>query len=276
MTEREWQAFSRFRTEFKQACIHWLAQCGYEYADPAEPIGCVEKSAAQANRYPLTEPAPLHLLQQDAAIANKTPPYPLETPIVYNHSLDDITQADRIKLIIISDNPGKNEQLHKNQRYLVGQAGKVAEGFFKRNPSLNTDFRREVIVLNKTPVHTAKTKELGLVLKHADKGFTALFEETQIWLASQTAALQQTLNCPLWLVGYGELRKNSFFTAYANTLRQCYAAAGSLAEAPVFVFQHFSMNCFSIDLNRHSDPAKSTEENLRTLGLRHRSEILGW
>ena len=163
--------------------------------------------------------------------------------------------------------------LHKNQRYLVGQAGKVAEGFFRRNPELNIDFRREAIILNKTPIHTAKTKELNYLLKNGGEQFRSLFEETQQWLASHTAALQKVLDCPLWLVGYGELRKKSLFTAYADELQRQY---GGKSDAPVYVFQHFSMNCFAIDFKKLGDQHKSAEENLRTIGLLHRKEILGW
>ena len=130
MIEREWQAFSAFRTDFKTSCRQWLIRCGYEYSAPNEAVSSVEKSAGRGV---------LHLLQQAAAAENKTPVYPQETPIVYNHSLDELQGSDTIKLIIVSDNPGKNEQLHKNQRYLVGQAGKVAEGFFRRNPELQPD-----------------------------------------------------------------------------------------------------------------------------------------
>ena len=47
----------------------------------------------------------------------------MQTPIVYNTALDEITKNDDIKLIVIGDNPGKDEQLLQNQKYLVGQAG---------------------------------------------------------------------------------------------------------------------------------------------------------
>lgn len=264
MTDSEWKAFSAFRTDFKAVCREWLKRCGYEYAAPDESLSAVQKSTAQGT---------LHLLQQAAAAENGTPAYPNETPIVYNHSLDAVQASDEIKLIIISDNPGKNEQLHKNQRYLVGQAGKVAESFFRHHPELNIDFRRDVIILNKTPVHTAKTKELTYLLKHGGRQFRNLFEETQNRLAAHTAALQRALKCPLWLVGYGELRKKSLFTAYADELRRQY---GGQNDAPVYVFQHFSMNCFAIDFKKLSGEHKSTEENLRAIGLLHRKEILGW
>ena len=264
MTDSEWKSFSLFRTDFKEMCRQWLNRCGYEYAAPETGASSVQKSVGQGA---------LHLLQQAAAMENHTPLYSLETPIVYNHNLDEVHAADTIKLIVISDNPGKNEQLHKNQRYLVGQAGKVAEGFFRRHPELAIDFRRDVIILNKTPVHTAKTKELNYLLKHGGEQFRSLFEETQIWLAAHTAALQRVLGCPLWLVGYGELRKKSLFTAYAEELRRQY---GGKPDAPVYVFQHFSMNCFAIDFKKLSDVHRSTEENLKAIGLLHRKEILGW
>lgn len=285
MTFSEWQAFTAFRTDFKAACRDWLRRCGYVYAAPdaVSPAQfCVQQAQSEGQPTQSALPcipstnagtAPLHLVQAEAAKANGTPLYPVETPIVYNHSLDEVQATDHIKLIIISDNPGKNEQLHKNQRYLVGQAGKVAEGFFFRNPSLGIDFRRDVIILNKTPVHTAKTKELKFVLEHTDPSFQALFEETQVWLAARTAALQKALQCPLWLIGYGELRKKSLFTAYAEELKRQYS---SNADSPVFVFQHFSMNCFAIDLKKARDEHLSIEENLRMIGLRHRHEVLGW
>lgn len=266
MTEQEWHTFETFRADFKEVCCHWLTQCRYDYAAPDEPLSCVEKSAAKGGQ--------LHRLQKEAARENKTPDYPVETPIVYNHSLDGVQKSDTVKLIIVSDNPGKNEQLHKNQRYLVGQAGKVAESFFHRTPELGIDFRRDTIILNKTPIHTAKTKELTLLLKQGGDSFRFLFEESQRWLARRTAALQKALGCRLWLVGYGELRKKSLFTCYADELRQHYA--GMEQEAPVFVFQHFSMNCFSIDLKKHSYQDKTPEENIRAIGLLHRQEILGW
>ena len=96
--------------------------------------------------------------------------YRVETPVVYNRALDDIEIDDEIKIILVADNPGKKEQLAANNRYLVGQSGKLAEGWFKRE--LGIDFRREVLILNKTPVHTPKTAELALLRAKA-RGSTA-------------------------------------------------------------------------------------------------------
>ncbi|MGP1528801.1 MAG: hypothetical protein ACTTI3_00420 [Treponema sp.] len=265
MTEKEWHVYEHTRSALKRACIQWLKDCGYAYAAPTEPLTAVQKTES--------ETALLHVLQKAAADKDGVPFYPVETPIVYNHSLDAVQKQDTIKLIVVGDNPGKNEQLHTNQRYLVGQAGKVAENFFKRYPALAIDFRKEVIILNKTPIHTAKTKELLSLLNAYEASFYDLFIETQCFYAAVAATLQKAIGCPLWLVGYGELRKKACFTAYAEELKKQYAGE---AAAPVFVFQHFSMNCFANDLAKHWGTGSSLADTLYALGLLHRKEILGW
>ncbi|HOF85985.1 MAG TPA: hypothetical protein PLV73_08690 [Treponemataceae bacterium] len=277
MTSTQWGAFSRFRTEFRTHCDRWLEAAG-------------------------GNDGWLAALQTEAAAADGTPDYPVETPIVYNTVLDTLRQTDDIRLILVGDNPGKNEQLAKNRRYLVGQAGKLGEGFFRKNPDLGIDFRKHVIILNKSPVHTAKTKQLARLLREGPAEFAALFDETQRWMARETAALQQALGCPLWLVGYGELREKGLFSVYAKELAAAAQhpatvahpgratstnataqhpatvghPAGKLYSPPVYLFQHFSMNRFSIDLRSRSDPGKSLAENLAIIGKEHRKEILGW
>ena len=111
MTDTQWNSFCNFRDSFRKKVEEWSA-----FSQTLMPL---QKAAAQ----------------------DKTPPYPIETPIVYNRALDEITQDDDIKLIVIGDNPGKDEQLLKNNKYLVGQAGKIAAGFFARNPEFSVDFR---------------------------------------------------------------------------------------------------------------------------------------
>ncbi|MDR2898458.1 MAG: hypothetical protein LBU99_06535 [Spirochaetaceae bacterium] len=237
MTPEGWKAFCRFRTAFKEQTAEWAA----------------------------LEPE-LHPLQLAAAADNHTPAYPLETSVVYNTALDEVTETDDIRLIVVGDNPGKDEQRQVNRRYLVGQSGKIAEGFFRKNPELGIDFRKNVIILNKTPVHTAKTKELGFLVKNGSPQVVRLIEESQRWMALHTAELSSALGCPLWLVGYSELGAKKLFAPYRETLIQF--------SVPVYLFQHFSMNRFAIDLAQNRDMSLSLAENLEKLGLRHRREIL--
>ena len=290
MTETQWQFFTEFRQNFKEQCSQWN-----------------EKFAAQ-----------LEPLQRVAA-SKDTPEYSVETGVVYNHALDEVTQDTDIKLIVIGDNPGKDEQLQRNQRYLVGQAGKIAAGFFSRNPELGIDFRKNTIILNKTPVHTAKTAHLRQLLKSGKPEITRLLQESQLWMATQTAQLHQVLcsapggkdassknaggdekkdgagwdGCQLWLVGYAELKGKGLFLDYRDQLAKSYGVplvgaveAGSVPQGvlpqwnQVMVYQHFSMNRFTIDLSEKLTSGKINsqlplQEQLAALGALHRQEIFG-
>lgn len=269
MEKDKWNAFCKFKSGYKAECIHYLDILGYKYKEPFLE-NCAAQSFKKENALFFKEG--LAKLQEEAALAAKTPPYPVETPIVYNHAWDLIGQDDEIKLIVIGDNPGKNEQLHKNQKYLVGLAGKIADNFFKKNPSFGIDFRKNVIILNKTPIHTAKTKQLDFLLKKDGVGsFKKFYEETQIFTAQKTAELQKKLDCPIWLVGYSELKPHCLFQSYANEIKNLYK---DTKNPQIYLYQHFSMNRFLIDLKDNYDQSIGLEENLSLLGIRHRKEIL--
>ena len=255
MNQEQWIFFNEFKSSFKQKINEWNI-----FNDELMDL---QKKAAQ---------------NADNVL------YSFETPIVYNRDLDKITQEDEIKLIVIGDNPGKDEQLQKNNRYLVGQAGKLADSFFKKNPSLNIDFRKNVIILNKTPVHSAKTNQLKFIIKNASLELKKMILESQIWMAQNTAKLHAGLvqksnknNFPeLWLVGYSELKKKGIFEDYKNFLKTEYDSF-PLAWEKVFVFQHFSMNRFSIDLNKHIKENNLQNQdlfsNIHKLGNIHKAEM---
>jgi hypothetical protein len=248
LNRAQWKIFCDFRDDFKSQCKKWNAEFG-------EKLISLQREASKAD----------------------TPAYPLETQVVYNTALDELTENSDIKLIVIGDNPGKDEQLAKNNRYLVGQAGKIAEGYFRRNPELGIDFRRNVIILNKTPVHSAKTAQLKTIAKQGGKKIADLIEESQIWMAKRTAQLHAELGTELWLVGYSELKEKGIFASYRDTLK---ASCTPKAWQKVFVFQHFSMNRFTIDLgdyinNKSKEAQKNAtlESNIHELGVLHRNEI---
>lgn len=241
--------------------------------------------------------------------------YDIVHPLVYNNALSEITLADKIKLIVIGDNPGQNEQ--KQNRYLVGMSGKLAEKFFREHPDLGIEFRKNTIILNKTPIHTAKTKELCALSKF-DTELSDFILETQKWMAQKTARLHQDLffennETALMIVGYGELKERGIFIPYRNELLKSYANYKTANEIffpkenasetftseeiknissaikknsawkNVFVFQHFSMNRFSIDLKnfaKNFSPDKTQNppalsKILQRLGHFHRIAIFG-
>ena len=111
MTKAEFERFCQFREMFKNQIEEWKKQL----------------SGQEGN---------IKLMQKNLAKKDGVPDYSLDNILVYNKALDEVSEQDNIKLIVIGDNPGKQEQLAQNQKYLVGQAGKIAEGFFARNPEL--------------------------------------------------------------------------------------------------------------------------------------------
>ena len=249
MNTNQWDSFCKFRSDFKQKTVEW------------------------STRVP-----ELKELQKKAAELAGTPEYPFENPVVYNTDLDKITDKDEIKLIVIGDNPGKDEQRSQNLRYLCGQAGKLADGFFKKNPELGIDFRKNVIILNKTPVHSAKTAQLKTMIKLGGKPVADLILESQLWMAEQTAVLHQKLDgVGLWLVGYSELTEKHFFCPYRDELKKAYSAGANNKMLDswerVFVYQHFSMNRFTIDLANNLRDDLTLEEQLKYLGKLHKEEI---
>lgn len=255
MTNKQWQIFSAFKTEFKNKISEWHS--------------ILEKENLFEE---------LKVLQRQTAEKDGVPFYELSDPFVYNKSLDDVRAEDDIKLIVIGDNPGKKEQLAENRRYLVGQSGIIAENFFKRNQELGIDFRKNVIILNKTPLHTAKTKELSILAK-ANPKLKELILESQLWCAESTAKLHCDLSenaengkkVSLWLVGYAELKGKGIFIPYRDFLLQTYNEHSAWKK--VFVYQHFSMNRFLIDLRKNTDESVNLQENLNNLGKKHRDEI---
>jgi len=258
MNAQAWKIFSDFTKEYKAQIEKWMTQ--------AQNLPALQKAAADYY---------------------KTPEYPMETAIVYNTALDEITPEDDIKLIVIGDNPGKDEQLKINNKYLVGQAGKIANGYFKRNPELGVDFRKNVIILNKTPIHSAKTNQLKKIAKDGGKEIADLIEETQIWMARKTAELHQKLckankeageKLPeIWLVGYSELKSKGIFGKYRDELKASYNNENQEFWNAVYTFQHFSMNCFIQDLGKFKTKPEaanlSLEESLHQLGTIRKNEI---
>ena len=247
MTDSQWDYFCNFRSSFKDQCNSWLNQF-------ANILPSIQKTAYEKDNVPF---------------------YPIETPIVYNTDLDLFTKDSQIKLILIGDNPGKDEQRIYNKKYLCGQSGKIAEGFFRKHPELEIDFRKNVLILNKTPVHTAKTKELNY-LSSQSQSLSNLILESQIWMAKQTLELQKILGCSLWLIGYSEIKNKGVFIPYRKEFEKYYDINQNKSNYDnMFVFQHFSMNRFIIDLNKFQKLNQNMKlsDALSYLGNKHKSEI---
>ena len=250
MTGKQWLAFCAFRDEYRSLCNKW--------------------QQFSAELYPLQKQ-----LADTSSVG-----YKLDTPVVYNRAFDDVHESDEIRYIIVADNPGKQEQQAVNQRYLVGFSGKLAEGFFARTPSLDADFRKNVLVLNKTPIHTAKTTDLKRIFQAASKTVQDLILETQRTCAHLTFRLHEGLlsssssTLPqLWIIGYAEMKRGKILCTYRDELLKLYENRPSWSN--VFVYQHFSMNRFSIELNKFLKENNTDDvvDALYKIGRKHKKEV---
>jgi hypothetical protein len=209
---------------------------------------------------------------------SKNAAYTVETPVVYNTALDGITINDEIKLILVADNPGRREQAAENRRYLVGPSGKITQKFFRDNPSLGIDFIKNVIILNKTPIHSPRTVELDSLCKlEEEKGGHSIadaIESSQKNMAELLLEFHEALNTQVWITGYSEMKKGGIFEAYTDRLKELYADKPDLYKQ-LYIYRHFSMNQFTIDLNKQAQKGETTAKTLKRLGQAYRKRILG-
>jgi hypothetical protein len=221
----------------------------------------------------------LKTLQQRLVDHRPGPAYTVRNAVVYNRALDDLDPAARIRLILVGDNPGRREQ--ETGRYLVGPSGKIAESFFRAAPELRINFRRNVLILNKTPVHTPRTAELRELCRAGGPELTGLIAETQRFMASLLLEFHRALSTsarpvPVWITGYSEMRRGGIFDPYTAALVGLYAGAKPFLRDQVFLYRHFSMNQFSADLRRQTLEGEGVRPALDRIGRSYRQRILGW
>ena len=219
---------------------------------------------------------------QQRLVDGRSPSYQVETSVVYNGALDDVNQESEIRLILVGDNPGRREQAAENRRYLVGPSGKIAEKFFRDNPALGIDFRKNVIILNKTPIHTPRTVELRELCKLGGSPLETALAESQRLMAGLLAEFQRAFagedgaTLPVWITGYSEMKKGGVFEVYTNELKKIYGPASENAALgdTVFLYRHFSMNQFTIDLKQQALPGESVAQTLGRIGAAYRQRFL--
>jgi len=225
----------------------------------------------------------------DNRAEGKNSSYTVETPVVYNSALNDVTADDEIKLILVADNPGRREQAAENRRYLVGPSGKIAKKFFLDNPVLGIDFLKNVIILNKTPIHTPRTVELrelcsmeaqaGCGGNSAARGNSAAgaisnaLAESQKTMAALLLEFHEALGTPVWITGYSEMKKGGIFEVYTESLKELYCNRQKMFKQ-IYFYRHFSMNQFTIDLKQQSLPGETLAKSLRRIGTAYRKRIL--
>jgi hypothetical protein len=203
--------------------------------------------------------------------------FKVETPVVYNAALDGADSDYEPKIILVADNPGRREQAADQRRYLVGPSGKLADGFFRSRPELGIDFRRNVLILNKTPIHTPRTAELRELAILGGAKIAAAIEESQIAMVGIIRKFHLALSGrpKLWIIGYSEMGPGKLFGRFSTALGAAYPPEDPLRNS-ILLFRHFSMNQFSVDIRKRTIEGEALEATLDRVGSDYRKRILGW
>ena len=172
-----------------------------------------------------------------------------------------INENDNIKYIWIQDNPGYNEMLQN--RYAVGASGKAGQNFMK-NEGLAEDFDREVIVLNKSPIHTKVTAVLSK-LKNRE-----IQDETQRYMAKAIFTVHNIFECDLWILGISNLK--GIFGTFSKDMEKLYK--NSALNKKMFLYYHFSQGQFKKAYNLEANTLGTDDPDkiLESIGIKNRKK----
>jgi len=197
--------------------------------------------------------------------------YPVNEVILYNNNLEKV-DPKKIKYILVGDNPGVEEQRCGYYFAETGRAGQLARVFFKKHMLVDC-FDCEVLVLNKTFIHTPTTKGL----KKLTANHESLIKESQEYMAKLLLEIMQALpsdKVEVWVVGISQMRdKKGVFQWFREELKNC-------DQKRVRLFKHFSYGHFCRDLGLSAKCTdkigeKALKEILKIKGNGYRREILG-
>jgi hypothetical protein len=83
---------------------------------------------------------------------------------------------------------------------------------------------------------------------------------------------QRGKSLPVWITGYSEMKKGGVFEAYTNELKALYSDTN--LKDSVFLYRHFSMNQFTIDLKQQTARGESLDKALNRIGAVYRARFL--
>ncbi len=207
----------------------------------------------------------------------KNTDYKVIRTVVYNTQLDNIL-PENIKVILVGDNPGMREQ--EQNVYLVGKSGKMAANFFKQFYGYN--FYENILILNKTPIHTKSTHQLKEMHKH----FPGYIEETQRYMAALIYRLSILLDVPVFIIGFAGCRKPDGTWLYKskngynlNTQTTPFffeqlRISFSNNTDNLFLFKHFSYGNFSRDLKPLLEKKITPKVAVHQIGQSYAKELL--
>jgi len=164
---------------------------------------------------------------------------------VFNNDLDFFKDNYKdIKYILIGDNPGNIET--EKKRYFVGPSGISARVFFEN--FLVNDFKKEVLVLNKTPIHTSQTHFLKLKNNK-------IINDTQKYMANLSFKLYKNLlNSTVIITGFMGACSNKKWISQSNKNNLGYCFFKQIKENfkeienKLHIIKHFSFLSIYKDL----------------------------
>ena len=227
MTKEQFKKFCSFRDEFRKQTALWNEEYNKVLKEKIESLSGCE----------------------------------ITNSFIYNEKLDEINENDNIKYIWIQDNPGYNEMLQN--RYAVGASGKVGQNFMK-NEGLAEDFDREVIVLNKSPIHTKVTAVLSK-LKNRE-----IQDETQRYMAKAIFTVHNIFECDLWILGISNLK--GIFGTFSKDMEKLYK--NSALNKKMFLYYHFSQGQFKKAYNLEANTLGTDDPDkiLESIGIKNRKK----
>ena len=227
MTKEQFKKFCSFRDEFRKQTALWNEEYNKVLKEKIESLSGCE----------------------------------ITNSFIYNEKLDEINENDNIKYIWIQDNPGYNEMLQN--RYAVGASGKAGQNFMK-NEGLAEDFDREVIVLNKSPIHTKVTAVLSK-LKNRE-----IQDETQRYMAKAIFTVHNIFDCDLWILGISNLK--GIFGTFSKDMEKLYK--NSALNKKMFLYYHFSQGQFKKAYNLEANTLGTDDPDkiLESIGIKNRKK----
>lgn len=200
--------------------------------------------------------------------------------IVFNNALLSI-DPKKIKYILVGDNPGKNEQ--KEGIYLCGRAGERARNFFEKE--LVNNFNEEVLVLNKSPIFTMRTRDIKELSEHGE-----FMKESQRYMADLVFNLHSVnKNMEVFISGFAgcrcskdgkwlKQRKNNGGYYKSQILPYFFAQLKNNytnSEMEVKIYKHFSNSHFSKDIKKYNKRDSEIRCVLNNIGSKYFRELMG-
>ncbi|NRA13637.1 MAG: hypothetical protein HRT57_16975 [Crocinitomicaceae bacterium] len=148
---------------------------------------------------------------------------------------------DKLKFIIVGDNPGKTE--YETNRFFIGKSGQVLRNHFSKK-NLVSDFDIECMIRNKTFIHTIATNDLEATRISIG---TNIFDEIIENCVNEIAEISNKYNLPILIFGKSKIGPNLLFDKFWQLINQ------KAIPSNILVFSHPAYSRFEQEWNRFSN-----------------------